>query len=146
MAEHHTPLQPADIENLAKARDWIKEHFTDSAEERYGSVEGKLRVIDAILQNGWVAPHETEKLQSLGVAFGDAVAQQLNMDWVIIEDEYGCEPALNWPGTSVNTYPVTIISKRVADGETPDIYTLFEDLCERISELALGSTPSQPTD
>ena len=44
---------------LDEARDWVKGHFTDDADAKYASVEGKLRVIEAILENNWVEPTET---------------------------------------------------------------------------------------
>lgn len=95
-----------------------------------------MRVVSAILESEWIDPEETAKLQCLGVAFGDAVAQQLMMEWVIVEDEYGRDSALNWPGTTIYSYPISMILKRVEDGESPDIYQLFSGLCERLSQLA----------
>jgi hypothetical protein len=136
MVNGHTGLQPEDIDNLASAREWIKGHFTEHRDEKYSSVEGKLRIVSAILDNAWIDPQETAKLQCLGVAFGDAVAQQLMMDWVIVEDEYGRDPALNWPGTTIYIYPITMISKRVEDGEATDVSELFEGLCQRVTQLA----------
>ena len=132
------PLQPADIEQLAKARDWIKGYFSGHRDEKYSSVEGKLRVVGTILENGWVRTDETWKLQSMGVAFGDAIAQQLMMNWVVVEDEYGRDPAPNWPGTTIYVHPITMISKRVEDGETPDIEELFAGICERVTHLAFS--------
>jgi hypothetical protein len=136
MENGHTALQPEDIAYLASARAWIKGHFTEHADEKYSSVDGKLRVVSAILENEWIDPEETAKLQCLGVAFGDAVAQQLMMDWVIVEDEYGRDSALNWPGTTIYSYPISMILKRVEDGESPDIYQLFSGLCEQLTQLA----------
>jgi hypothetical protein len=138
MANNHTALQSADIDNLVKARDWIKGHFTEHREEKYSSVDGKLRALRAILESNWVEPHETRKLQSLGVAFGDAIAQRLMMDWVVVEDEYGRDPALNWPGTEIYVYPITMISKRVEDGDIPDIDELFAGICDRVSQMAFS--------
>jgi hypothetical protein len=51
------------------------------------------------------------KLQCLGVALGDALAEELQMEWVTVEDEYGKDPALRFPGTTVIAFPLTMISK-----------------------------------
>ena len=134
----HSALEPSDKANLDEARTWVKEHFTDSADEKYSSIDGKLRVLDTILRSKWVEPAETVKLQSLGVAFGDAIAQALMLEWVVVNDEYGRSPALNWPGTSLCIYPLTMISKRVEDGEEVDVYGLFEGICDRLRELAFS--------
>ena len=129
------PLGPEDIVNLDAARSWVKGHFSEDQDEKYQPVEGKLRVMDTILQNGWVEASETWKLQSLGVAFGDALAQQLMLDWVVVDDEFGRSAALSWPGTSLICSPITMISKRIEDGEEIDVRDLFEKTCARLSEL-----------
>lgn len=134
--DQHQELQAAERDRIEAARNWIKGHFTAEPEEKYAPVEGKLRVIEAILDNGWVDPGETWKLQALGIAFGDALAQQLMLEWVTIDDEYGCDPALNWPGTSIYSYPLTMISKRVERGGDLDVRALFALACKDLSELA----------
>jgi Domain of unknown function (DUF3806) len=131
-------LLPEDLNNLERAREWVKGHFTELAEEKYAPIDGKLRVLDAVLNSKWVEPQETDKLQSLGVAFGDAIAQKLLMEWIVVEDEYGRSAALVWPGTSLICSPITMISKRIEDGEDVDVYALFDGICERLKELAFS--------
>ena len=137
-AQSHTPLTADDLADLDRARDWVKGHFTDAADTKYEPLDGKLRVISAVIDNKWVEASETWKLQSLGVAFGDAIAQSLLMDWVVIDDEYGRSPVLNWPGTSLLCSPMTMIAKRIEDGETVDVRLLFEQTCERLKTLAFS--------
>jgi hypothetical protein len=136
--QHISDLLPEDRGNLNRARDWVKGHFTDLAEDKYAPIDGKLRVLDAILSSKWVEPQETEKLRSLGVAFGDAIAQKLLMEWIVVDDEFGRSAALIWPGTSVICSPITMISKRVEDGEDVDVYDLFDAICERLQEHAFS--------
>ena len=131
-------LTPEDLANLEAARAWVRGHFTEAAEGKYEPIDGKLRVIDAILKNGWVDVKETWKLQALGVALGDALAQKLLLEWVTVDDEFGQDAALNWPGTSVLCYPLTMIAKRVEDGEQVDVYALFEGAIEIITDGALS--------
>jgi hypothetical protein len=131
-------LQPEERDWIEKARDWVKGHFSEDAEEKYAPISGKLRVISAVLDNGWVAPSETWKLQSLGIAFGDAMAQKLMLEWVTIDDEYGRVPALKWPGTSLFSFPLTAISKRVEGGEAVDVHQLFESFCADLSAMAFS--------
>ena len=73
----------------------------------YESLEGKLRVIDTILAQGWATREETFELQCLGIAFGDALVQRLGLAWVAVEDEYGRDPALHLQGTSILIFPLT---------------------------------------
>ena len=134
----HMLLSDADSDWLEGARAWVKGHFTDHAEEKYSSVSGKLRLIDAILTNGWVLADETWKLQALGAAFGDALSQELLLDWVSVEDELGATAALNWPGTSVLSFPLTMIAKRIERAEQIDAHVLFDEACENLRDMAFS--------
>ncbi len=134
----HIELDANERDRLKASRDWVKGHFTENADEKYEPLEGKLRLIDAILSNRYINPDETWKLQSLGIVLGDAIVQKLMMDWVIVVDEFGRDPALHWPGTSIYSYPMTMISKRVEQGIDVDVYELFDDVCATITDVAFS--------
>lgn len=134
----HSRLAESDELELERAREWIKGHFVTDSELKYASIEGKLRVVTAILAGGWVKPSDTWKLQSLGVAIGDAMAQALMLDWVVVEDELGRDVALNWPSTSLYLFPKTMISKRVEQGVVVDVKALFERMCAQLREDAFS--------
>lgn len=132
-------LNREDSADVEAKRDWVRNHYEPQATQKYETVEGKLAVIDAILSNGWVTSADTLKLQSLGIAFGDALAQHLGLSWVAVEDEYGRDPALRLDGTSVLVFPMTSISKRVEQGESVDVYDLFNSACDTINDTARHS-------
>jgi hypothetical protein len=93
---HH--FLPEDETNrLEQFRDWRKGHFTENVEEKYNSIDGKLRLNQTILDNNRIESHETWKLQALGLTFGDPIKQKLILEWVLVQDEFGSDPALNWP-------------------------------------------------
>ena len=118
------PLSEKDMERLQQQRDWVIGHFEDAGD--YGSVAGKLRVIQTILDNGWIEKTETWKLQSLGVAFGDALVQEVpELFWVACDDECGRDPALRWLETTILAFPLTAISRRVEDDMHVDVFDLF---------------------
>ncbi len=100
MDQRVTKLEAADIANLESARHWVRGHFQPDAQHKYQLVREKLRLLQGILDAGWINPTETAKLQSLGVALGDALKQELHMEWVMVEDDTGCDPALKMPGTT----------------------------------------------
>ena len=128
-------LSPEDRARVEAQRTWVRQHYPAESENRYQSVDGKLVLLDAILKNGWIEPNETVQLQCLGITFGDALAQKLGLKWVAVEDEYGRDPALVVEGTSIITFPLTSISKRIENGEEVDVFHLFEDACSKIDEL-----------
>lgn len=128
-----------DLADVTAKRDWVRGHYEPHAQQKYETVEGKLALVDAILENGWVTAADTLKLQCLGITFGDALAQHIGLTWVAVEDEYGRDPALQLAGTSVLVFPMTSISKRVERGEAVDVYDLFNATCDTILTTARDS-------
>jgi hypothetical protein len=128
-------LSSEDIARVDAQRKWVREHYPPESEEKYQTLDGKLVLLGAILKNKWIEPNETVKLQCLGITFGDALAQKLDLKWVAVEDEYGRDPALIVEGTSIIAFPLTSISKRIENGEEVDVFKLFENACEKINEL-----------
>jgi hypothetical protein len=135
MQQRLEPLNPEDQADIEAKRKWVRDHFDEGARQKYETLEDKLRLLDTIIRNKWIAPTETLKLQCLGISFGDALAQKLHMSWVTAEDEYGRDPALRFEYTSVVAFPLTAISKRIEHGEDVDVYVLFEQFCEAIERM-----------
>jgi hypothetical protein len=132
------PLGPEENDRIEAARDWVKGHFASDPEATYATLDGKLEVIATVLENGWGQRRRNLETQALGVAFGDALAQKLMLDWVTVDDEFGRDPALNWPGTSILSLPLTMISKRVEEGVNLDAYALFTAVGDQISQMAFS--------
>ena len=57
---------------------------------------------------------------------------------MVIEDEYGRDPALRDGKTSLKLFPLTIISKRVEEGEAVDPVALFKQICAKVDDLRAG--------
>lgn len=142
MTPHQTiePPDEATRVDLAAKRKWVADHYEPHAHHNYETVDGKLRLLTGILASGWIQTHEVVKWQSLGATFGDALAQELMLEWVTVEDEYGIAAALNWPGTSILCFPLTMLSKRLERGEEIDVRELFEGVCSMLKERAFGAT------
>jgi hypothetical protein len=128
---------------LESQRSWVRDHHDPESRHHYDSLEGKLRLLATILEENWIQPNETWKLQSLGVALGDALVQQLGLVWATVEDDRGCDPALRDPGTSIVIFPLTMISKRIERGEAVDIRKLFAGICSKITRLR-NELPHKP--
>jgi hypothetical protein len=138
MSQTVEDLNDGDVERIQKHREWVAGHFEDPT--AYESVSGKLRVIQTVLDNGWIEKHETWKLQSLGVAFGDALVQEVpELFWVAVDDEFGRAPALRWLQTSTLVFPLTAISKRMEDGVSVDVYEMFGGFQKAIKEAVAQS-------
>ncbi|RVQ69808.1 DUF3806 domain-containing protein [Croceicoccus ponticola] len=131
-------LEDPEREWLEESRSWIKGHFSAEADENYNDIDARLAVVRANIAQGWVGADDTWKLQALGIALGDALADELLLEWITVEDEYGRVPALNWPGTSIVLYPVTMISDRIEAGEDVDVDVIFKQTREKLQEIAFG--------
>ena len=135
MEQRFEDLTEDDRRGLQRQRDWMLGHYPSGKSAAYEKFAGKLILIDTILKNGWVKPEETWKLQSLGVSFGDALEQYMGLEWLIVVDESGRDVAMRDPKSSSKVFPLTIISKRVEEGEVVDVVGLFTGICNKISSL-----------
>src|SRR5688572_4779908 len=132
-----------DTARIEAQRKWVREHYEPEAQHKYESLDGKLRLLDAIISNNWIEPNETVKLQCLGITLGDAFIQELGMRWVAVEENGARGPAIELPGTTVVLFPLTMISKRVERGEKVKVYDLFSGICEKVKEIAMTADRKQ---
>jgi hypothetical protein len=125
-----------DITAIARALIHADELSRDVVGESLDGTEEDLARIQGILDRGSVEREATYSLQALGMAFGKVFVEQTpDYDWWMVEDEYGRDPAIRYKKTSLLTFPRTIISKRIEDGEKVDIVELFYALQRRMAEL-----------
>jgi hypothetical protein len=132
MTQRVEPLADDHRMDIEKQRHWV--YGKNSAADDFPSAETKLDLLDAMLKSTMIKANHKWELQSLGVVFGDALAQQLGLLWVTVEDEFGRDPALLVPKTTILAYPLTAISKRIEDGEGVDVFDLFQGFCELIEK------------
>lgn len=139
-------------------RIWVPDEATFEAEigqrqrkatailARWGQFSGKRRDL-ALLQravNEAALPlDDALSWQSLGIALGFILAHELGLRWVLVDDEYGRDPALQLDGTTTILFPMTMISKRIERGERPNLEQLFatikDDLKKRPHQRSLPS-------
>jgi hypothetical protein len=115
--QHISELTPEDLQRLAKQRGLIEAYLADESRDNYETAVGKLGLLRALLEGNIFEPTQTWELQSMGIVLGDALVQELGLRWVIVEDEYGRDPALAVPGKAALLFPLTMISKRVEAGK-----------------------------
>ena len=127
-------LSPQDNERLNQQRAVV----ADASRQRYGiasltRTKKDLPILQRLLDDKVFDGSQTYQLQSLGVAFGDVLATEFSLHWVMITDEYGTDPTLRFKNTSVNINALTMISKRVENGERVDVFQLLEQTQEALS-------------
>ena len=90
------------------------------------SVQSRLAALQAIVDAKHLTVAQTYELQCLGIVFGDALVGAGGLEWVMVDDEYGRDPALRMVGSDTLLFPMTMLSKRVERGEAVDVAALFQ--------------------
>ena len=130
-----TALTEDDQKRLRDQRAVVERYLgNEDSKQKYKTAAGKLGTIRAILQGGVFKREQTYELQCLGIVLGDALVQELGMEWIMVEDENGRDPAIRMPGTTIILYPLTMISKRVERGEQVDVFELFNGVAAQVDE------------
>ena len=128
-------ISNATLQRIKAQREWVRNHYSPESTSEYDSIEGKLKLLDVIIKSKWINKEETVKLQCLGITLGDALIQKLNLRWIEVEDNKNVDPALKLGDSSIILYPLIMISKRIENDETVDIYSLFDGIVEKVNTI-----------
>jgi hypothetical protein len=134
-----SPLEAEDEQRLQEQRAVVHRYVADESRGSLEQVAGKLGLIRALLDAAVFSPEQTWELQCLGIVLGDALVQHIaRARWVMVEDEYGRDPAVRVEGTTVLLFPLTMVSKRIEAGEPVDVFDLFNAILDDIDRLRSG--------
>ena len=134
-------LSATDKDELEQHRNWICDHFRPGEEFRYDNPQQVLELLQVILDQKWVSIEDNVKLNCMGVSFGDALAMTLDLTWIVVNDEYGRDYALQDKNTGLLAFPVTMIMKRVQKSESFTVAELFHSIEESFLEKRRSSIP-----
>lgn len=100
------------------------------AAKHYGTThltrtKADLPALQKIVDTGFFQKTQTYELQCLGVAFGDVLASELPLHWVMVTDEYGTDPTLRFKKTTIQINALTMISKRIERDQTVNLSDLL---------------------
>jgi hypothetical protein len=112
-----------------------------AAKQRYGTTgltktKSDLPILQRLLDDQAFSKTQTYQLQCLGVAFGDVLATELPLRWMMVTDEYGTDPTLRYKDSTIQIAALTMISKRVEDGKQVDVADLLESVRDSLKKLA----------
>ena len=133
-----SPLSAADEQRLEEQRAVVTRYLDESGRQKFETAAGKLGTLRALLDANVFRAEQTFELQSMGIILGDVFVQDMGFHWVIVEDDYGRDPAIRYRDTSVILYPLTMIAKRIEAGEVVDVFDLYNGLAARAGELIDG--------
>src|SRR5260221_3376485 len=102
-----------------------------TAKERYGTsvltrTKEDLAVLQRLTDDQVFRKNQTYELQCLGVVFGDVLAREYPLRWVMVTDEYGTDPTLRYKDMTLQINALTMISKRVERGDQINLLQLVQ--------------------
>ncbi len=136
MHQNISKLTEADLARLADQDALVlrllKSHYPEAKLNRD---EGDLRWLQRLVDDKAVGPAQTYELQCLGAALGQVFATKTPLQWVVVEHEHGRDIALQYPGTTVIVFPMTMISKRVEDRREVDLIPLYRTVAAQVEKM-----------
>lgn len=125
-----------DIKRLALQRIRVEAIAQEHLGRGLPQDDGDLALLQEIVDGRFLGREDTYDLQCLGVVFGMRLVHSIEgLDWAIVEDQYGRDPALRYLDTSLLLFPLTMISKRVEDGAEVDVRAMFDGLRAHVEKL-----------
>lgn len=125
-----------DVDRIARSLIHANDLAKSIVGEALSGDERDLDLIQHILNSRQLEREATYSLQALGMAFGKVfVENNAGFDWWMVEDEYGRDPAVRYKQTSMLAFPMTMILKRVEDGEPVEVRDLYAGLQQRLETL-----------
>ena len=100
-----------------------------------GGERDDLRVLQVLIDDRVLRRDETYELQSLGVALGDVMARQLDLDWIIVDDRWGRTRALRFGENDDFFFPTTMISRRYEKNIPVDVRALYREVEAEVERL-----------
>ena len=109
-----------------------------AAKQQYGTTaltrtKRDLPILQNLINDRVFKKSQTYELQSLGVAFGDVLASQFPLRWVMVTDEFGTDPTLRFKQTTIQINALTVISKRVERDEVVNVQWLLDKTREQLA-------------
>jgi hypothetical protein len=120
----------ADAEELI--RTLVRTHYHDTELSRD---ENGLRLMQRLVDDGFVSSDHEREQEALGVVLGQVFAAQSPLRWVTVEwDPFQRDLALQYPGTGLFVFPKTMISKRMSEGSEIDFRRLFRVVVKHMEQ------------
>jgi len=99
------------------------------------------------LQRLLAAPLTEHALIGLGTAFGDVLASELGLTWVLATDDLGSDHALQAKPQQVFVFPRSMLVKRIMRGEqaaTIDLAFMLAEVSNTVTERSPGAATDEP--
>jgi len=128
-------LNESEVAAFDSERRWLDDYLRHFGDEfALTRTPDDIPTLQSLLDIGPFASGDTGSLEALGGALGDVVCDALTMRWVVVDDEYGSDFAIQYGQVPVYAFPRDMIVKRVESGEQINVTDLYEGLISALRE------------
>ncbi len=100
-----------------------------------GQRDDDLALLQQLLDKRLVRGDQTQELQAMGLVMGDLLAKDLDMHWVVYEDQLGRSRALRYKDSDNYLFPMTMISRRREVGNDTSVADIYKKAYDIIAPL-----------
>ncbi len=94
--------------------------------QRIRTEKADLALLQRLINAEVIDREDKESLQALGVVLGDVYTlERKELEWRVYEDELGKSHAVCIVGTKNCLFPITMLSRRIEAGLTPDVSDVY---------------------
>lgn len=120
-----TELTWMDRNHLTQQRQFVDDLAGSELGRPVRGNKSDLELLQRIVNEGLIGRTETQDLQALGAVLGDVYVNEYELEWRAYEDEKGRSRAVCVPNSGNCLFPVTMLSRRIAAGLTPDVNEVY---------------------
>ena len=121
-----TELSYLDRRYMDQQRDSVMELTATRLGRRLnGDTDNDLELLQMLLDRDVVRPDMTRELQAMGIVLGDLLAKDLDMHWLVYEDNMGRTRALRYRDTDNFLFPATMIARRQEAGSNTPVADIY---------------------
>jgi hypothetical protein len=135
-------MQIVDVRpEIHAALDYDRQFLTAVLDARFpgrsptGRIAADLSLIQLVIDNGPYADDPVEELEALGTCFGDLLAADLGLHWVICRDADGEELGLRYGEHASVIFPREVFVDAARQGDDIEVHALFEELSNEVREM-----------
>ena len=114
---------------------WLEEYLRQFGDEfSLQRTPDDIPTLQSLLDLEPFSSGDEQALEILGAALGDVVCSALDMHWVVVDDEYGTDFAIQYRDIKVFAFPRDMIVKRVEAEEMINMTEIYNDLLAALRE------------
>lgn len=130
------PIRILEIGIVNEAFEWASSTVKKQLKKDFTAIAEDIPKIQQVVDNGDFKSHQREVWESLGIAFGTVLVNEMDgIDWVTVIDG-SCEyPALQYEETELVIYPMRLIWEKKKENLSCDLAAEFESIKKKVEDF-----------